>query len=245
MNKIDKNVAIRFWEAYKTIEEDFMEIIKFIPFEKEESQDEITNKDTYSFKLADIIIRSCTKIDSLLKYLTKAGYIEFEDDERKNALTDCQTRIQDNKMIKIDDYKRLYGKNLMDSKIEIHLRKVDLIFFPFSDFSWWTTYNRLKHDFHNNIKEATLWNAIKSLGALFSITCSITELREYLFKNKVLWSPNFLHWIDYCDYVGAFPNSKINLFADTDFFGKEVSRNENNIDWISVKNLIAGGELPQ
>ncbi|MFH1608235.1 MAG: hypothetical protein ABIA78_03810 [archaeon] len=248
---IDKNTAIRFWMAYKAIEEDFVEIIKFIPFEKEGTQNEITNKDAYSFKFGDIIIRSCTKIDSLLKHLTKIGYIEFNDDERKNLLTTCQKKIQKNKMIKVEDYKRLYRENFMNPKIEIHLRKVDLIFWPFYEgnpinntFPWWTIYNNLKHDFHNNIKKATLWNSLLSLGALFSITCSLPELKEFLFKNKVIWSPNFLHWIDYSIYTSQFPDSKINLFADSEIFGKELSINKNNLCRLWTQSQNIGGKLP-
>lgn len=65
--KIAENHGIRArrsWAAYKSIEEDLLRITEYIPLETKQYT-------VFSFKLADIIIRSCTQIESLFKELIR------------------------------------------------------------------------------------------------------------------------------------------------------------------------------
>lgn len=244
---------MRFWMAYKAIEEDFIEITKFIPLEKEEKKPktcDLAQKNIYSFKLADIIVRSCTKIDSLLKYLIKVRDISNFPTGKRSLVKKCKDKINGKiqRYVTINDYLNIFGDALMKDTHSIYLKKAGLEFKPFRKGfinSWWKAYNRLKHDFHDNLKEATLDNAVHSLGALFCITCLIPELRTSLVRNKIIWSPNFISYPHYEHYASMHPHSIINLFAETEIFEMEISVNVKNITTVWVPNLSAGVELPK
>lgn len=55
------------------------------------------------------------------------------------------------------------------SRATIVLRDLDVYITPFKKVNpeWWESYNLLRHDKYNNLKKATLRNALKASGALF------------------------------------------------------------------------------
>ena len=55
------------------------------------------------------------------------------------------------------------------SRATIRLRDLDAYMMPFEKVSseWWESYNLLRHDKYNNLKGATLRNALNASGALF------------------------------------------------------------------------------
>ena len=64
------------WAAYKSIEEDMMRVAEYIPLETPQY-------DFYSFKLSDIVIRSCSHIESLFKDIIRNQPLSDHPNQQK------------------------------------------------------------------------------------------------------------------------------------------------------------------
>ena len=76
------------WAAYKSIEEDLIRVTEYVPLETQQY-------DVYSFKLADIILRSCSHIDSLLKDTIR--HQDFSGHLNQHKIRECKNILNDNK----------------------------------------------------------------------------------------------------------------------------------------------------
>jgi len=144
--------------AYYILRDDLIKVFEYIePSEK--------NIDTYSQKLYEILLRSCTEIESLCKLVFKKNGVNLKKNE-KNII-----RYSDlNCPMKLSDY-------------EIKCYGYDIDFFkPFGAFSeqkrenrspiWYKEYNDIKHNRFENFKSASLKNSIHALGGVFVILCA-------------------------------------------------------------------------
>ena len=61
---IKSEKAKKNWAAYKSIEDDMGRIVEYLPLETKQYM-------VFSFKLADIIIRCCTQVESVFKDLVR------------------------------------------------------------------------------------------------------------------------------------------------------------------------------
>jgi len=235
------------WAAYKAIEEDMMRVIEYIPLETRQY-------DVYSFKLTDIIIRSCSHIDSLFKDILRNR--DLSDHPNQQKITESKSILEGKKkgMLKIADYIEIFADYLNLAPVEVIIRRNNDRRRPFKEFenpgdktpTWWRAYNDLKHDFYSNIDQGTLENALASLSALFVLNCqSAWKLRlqeniNYLVLNRVITSPNFIHTGHLLNYIKKHPKlGQYNLLAQTDLFEYWLSYNEETIGDIVAERLVA------
>jgi len=233
------------WAAYKAIEEDMMRVIEYIPLETRQY-------DVYSFKLTDIIIRSCSHIDSLFKDILRNR--DLSDHPNQQKITKVKESLTKNQMIKISDYIEIFAEYLNLAPVEVIIRRNNDRRRPFKEFenpsdktpTWWRAYNDLKHDFYSNIDQGTLENALASLSALFVLNCQsawklkLQENMDYLVLNRVITSPNFVHTGDLLNYIKKDPTlEKYSLLAQTDLFEYWLSYNEETIGDIVAERLVA------
>lgn len=235
------------WAAYKAIEEDMLRVAEYIPLETQQY-------DVFSFKLADIILRSCSHIESLFKDVLRIQ--PLSDHKNQKEVTAAKEKLAKRKILKIDNYIKIFADYLNLAPVKVAIRRNGEEKNPFKTFkepkldekipSWWTAYNKLKHDFYSEIERGNLGNALESLGALFVLNCKIPfhfKLEKdiyYLVANKVITSPNFINTDDLMDYINnRVTSGKHNLLAETSLFQYWISYNEETIGDVVVRRLAA------
>jgi hypothetical protein len=246
------------WAAYKAIEEDMLRVVEYIPLETRQY-------DVYSFKLADIIVRSCSHIDSLFKDVLRSQTLSDHKDQKE--VTAARGKLAKRKMLKIDDYIKIFGDCLNLAPVKVTIRRSGEEKEPFKTFkepkledkvpTWWTAYNKLKHDFYSEVEIGNMENALDSLSALFVLNCRIPfhfKLEKeinYLVGNKVITSPNFINTDDLMDYIkNRVASGEYNLLAETGLFQYWLSYNKKTIGDIVVRRqtttermIIPHGEI--
>jgi len=235
------------WAAYKAIEEDMMRVIEYIPLETRQYG-------VYSFKLTDIIIRSCSHIDSLLKDILRNK--DLKDHPNQQKIKDSKSILEGTKkgMLTITDYIEIFAEYFNLAPVEVYIRRNYDSIKPFEKFkspklgdkvpTWWRVYNDLKHDFYSNINQGTIRNALASLMALFVLNCKLPENISYLVLNRVITSPNFIHIGHLLKYVKEDPKlEKYSLLAQTDLFEYWLSHHPETIGLTVVSSLAVGDSL--
>lgn len=135
---------------------------------------------------------------------------------------------------------QVFEKNLGLKVAALNIRSNGDSFVPFDTYFetdirknvpfWWTTYNKLKHDFSKNLESANLQAALCSLGALFILNCKIPYHYEHLILNEIVTSPNFLHIGDFLSYMAQSKKNKVyNVLAQTRLFTIWLSYNAETI----------------
>lgn len=235
------------WAAYRSIEEDMLRVVEDIPLETRQYR-------VYSFKLADIIVRSCSHIDSLFKDIIRNQDLSAHPNQQK--IKEAKDIINGTKkgMLTIINYIEIFADYLNLAPVKVTIRRNGEKKNPFKTFkkpkldekipTWWTAYNKLKHDFYSEVKRGNLRSALDSLAALFVLNCKIPfhfKLEEeinYLVGNKVVTSPNFIHAEDLIDYIKTnLTSGQYNIFAETALFQYKLSYNKKTIGDIEVKRL--------
>jgi hypothetical protein len=131
---------------FSTLETRLLECLDFLPYTKE-------NWRVVSPRFAPIILDACSLTDSVLRHF--AG-LSNERANFKRFATELDEHL-----------------DLQDA-ISVFLT-TDLVFLnPFASWktkvpTWWTAYNRLKHDRLNHCAEATYENAVSALCALHQV----------------------------------------------------------------------------
>lgn len=138
--------------AYKLIEKDFLDIIEFV-------QPHDDNLNTYSHRIYELLLRTCTEFETNCKRILEAnGY--------------TMTNI-----LNIKDYYKL------NDILQLDFYKVDLKFwpselksiYPFKEWeighelTWYKAYNKVKHDRSEKFNEANLGVLIQAISGLISI----------------------------------------------------------------------------
>jgi len=233
------------WSAYKAIEEDMMRVIEYIPLETRQY-------DVYSFKLTDIIVRSCSHIDSLFKDILRNQDLSNYPNQQK--ITKAKESLAKGRMIKINDYIEIFAEYLNLAPVEVYIRRNYDSIKPFEKFenpnlgdkipTWWRVYNDLKHDFYSNINQGTIRNALASLSALFVLNCKLPENISYLVLNRVITSPNFVQIGHLLKYIKEdLKLEKYSLVAATDLFEYWLSHHPESIGLTVIGNLAVGDSL--
>lgn len=245
------------WAAYKAIEEDMLRVAEYIPLETRRYE-------VYSFKLADIIMRSCSHIESLFKDVIRNQDLSDHPNQQKikksKEILEEPEESKKKKWLTIGDYREIFADYLNLAPIEVTIRRNNDIKRPFEKFKnpdpnhktppWWQAYNKLKHDFYSEVEEGNLENALSSLSALFVLNCKIPlhfKLEEninYLVTNKVITSPNFIHAGHLLNYIKKHSTlGEYNLLAETNLFQYWLSYNEKTIGVIVQEQLHVTEEL--
>ncbi|MDO6422801.1 hypothetical protein [Saccharophagus degradans] len=144
----------RFVRSFLLIQSDLVEIFKYI-----EPSD--VNRNTYSHKTHELFLRTCVEVEANCTAILKEnGY------SRKGDWNMC-------------DYKKIQQSHYLSMyKVKIPYWHGDEgVRTPFSAWEsegkldWYTSYNNVKHDRHNNFEQANFKNLIEAvcaLGALIS-----------------------------------------------------------------------------
>jgi hypothetical protein len=165
MDDFDKDQVLQW---YKLIEDDLLEILKYIPPAGQ-------NLETFSPRLANLIIESCGLLDSVLRQISPDP-----------ANVDGRSIARHN--LDILDYAKLYA-----AKYGIAAAKSILLIMPpryicpfqewmglvsggdYQPVAWWRTHTELKHDRIANLKKARLEVAVDSLCGLHQIIGTLPE----------------------------------------------------------------------
>jgi hypothetical protein len=175
--------SIIFW--YEELEERLIEFLKFFPFTH-------LSKNVPSPRLAGVVTETCHILDSLFR-------------EVSNPKETIKGKTKKKKELTIKDYAELYAKhfNLSATKSLMFVSTPQYVI-PFKeweppttgreykDLPWWSAYNKLKHSRIENIKLATLENAVNALCGLHQVIAKLPELAPATMRHG--WFP--LHGID-------------------------------------------------
>jgi hypothetical protein len=232
------------WAAYKAIEEDMLRVAEYIPLETRQYE-------VYSFKLADIILRNCSHIDSLLKDAIRNQ--DLSDHPNQNKITQYRSIAQKSKsgMLKITAYIEIFSDYWNLAPIEVTIRRNNDVKRPFEKFNnlklddkiptWWQAHNKLKHDFYSEIEEGTLENALLSLSALFILNCKmplhfkLADNINYLVTNGIITSPNLINNVDLLNFIkGDSDFEKCSLLAKTNLFEYWLKYDKDNINVVVI-----------
>jgi hypothetical protein len=175
--------SIIYW--YEELEERLIEFLKFFPFIP-------PNKDVSSPRIAGVVTETCHILDSLFR-------------EVSNPKETIKGKTKKKEKLDVRDYAELYAKrfNLSATKSLMFVSPPQYVI-PFKEWEplttggvykalpWWSAYNRLKHSRIENIKHATLENAVNSLCGLHQVIAKLPELAPATVRHG--WFP--LHGID-------------------------------------------------
>jgi hypothetical protein len=183
MNDFDKDQVLQW---YGWLEDELLEILKYIPPSEQ-------NLETFSPRLASLIIETCGLLDSVLRQVSdEVSIIDGKRVPRRN--------------LDIRHYSKLYANRyqLPPAKSILLITPARYIA-PFEEWNivtevgdynplgWWQIHTKLKHDRIANLRKAKLNVAIDSLCALHLIVGTLKEFaRAVLARGWITgrkWSP--------------------------------------------------------
>jgi hypothetical protein len=179
-----------FWEYYKDLERQFENFLEYVPYLE-------GNKKTYSFRLASLILSLGAHIDSAFKEVAK--FQDFSDkyprlrkkaEKGKTGISDYFPLAQSYQLSEREVRFKCLPNGITVIPFKDYLRKKKRVSTPY----WWRVYNKVKHQFSDNFKKATLRTTRDALAAAFLLnaihTPSATRLAEFgLVKSKITTEP--------------------------------------------------------
>lgn len=146
-----------FHLAYKTIETDLATLCEYI-----DPRD--FNKNSFSHRTYELFLRSCTESENLWKFILEKNSYQ--------KLQQPKPRLNINDYIEIE---KQYSFVLSGKKVTFAYWNGALnTFEPFANWvnasphlSWYEAYNVVKHNREANFGDASLYNLVQSVGALF------------------------------------------------------------------------------
>ena len=119
------------------------------------------NKNVYSHRIYELLLRACTEVESNMK-----GILTANGKFSRTSFTMKNDYFQLEKACQLDKY-----------KIKFSRWKENVDFTPFSVWNttaynplpWYQNYNEVKHDRYNNFQKANLDNLINSIAALLCL----------------------------------------------------------------------------
>lgn len=192
MLKDRKEFICNYWKYYCILEEEFVELIKYIDLRK-------NNFNTTS----DIIIKQLQSVCSEFEIICK----EFADIDMKDKKTN------------IKDYYQGIAKNtktiLEELKIDkiqdlhINIRKTkNMVIYPFKDWKkekpwelfWWKNYNNVKHSRTVNYESGNFESLLNALGALYFLERVL--VRKIYYQTKEMDIPDSQSAVFYIENFG-------------------------------------------
>lgn len=179
-----------FWEYYKDLERQFESFLEYVPYLD-------GNKRTFSFRLASLILSLGAHIDSAFREMAKCENFSDEYPELRKKAEKGKTTIED--YLPLAESCRLSKKVVMFkclpngisvTPFEYYLKEKGKLSTP----NWWNTYNKVKHQFSNNFKKATLQTTKDALAGAFLLnaihTPSAMRLAKFgLVRSKLTTQP--------------------------------------------------------
>ena len=172
---MDERVQDLAIQWYEWLEQQLLDIMAYLPPAPQ-------NLNTFSPRLASLIVESCGLLDSILRQVTPDPISIGRKTKRRKDLD-------------ITDYEKLYAsKHDLPNLKSILLISPPEYRTPFSSWvggykspPWWRIHTELKHDRLANVQKATLDVAIESLCALHQVIASVPELGRMAFRRG--WIP--------------------------------------------------------
>lgn len=198
---IDPKEKSSLLSAAKLILKDYEELLEYVePCDK--------NKDTYSHRIYELLLRTCTEVEANLEGIMKAnGY--KKPDKKNLTMTDYR---------KVESATKLSGYS-----VTMHQWRPDRTVHPFDAWKtqteslrWYTAYNKVKHDRSKNFDKANLENLS---NAICGLLCVLSAQFGHSLDN-VDSQPSSLV---YCDTENAIEivNYSVNLpdFQESEEYG--------------------------
>jgi hypothetical protein len=199
-----------FWEYYLDLERQFIDFTKYVPYLE-------GNENVYSFRLLNLTLAIGAHIDSAFKEMFR-----FPDFSKKYPEILKKVKAQ---KATIRDYLSI-GKEYCLSERKVFFKKLpkNEVVFPFKQFEtgaspeWWTTYNKIKHEFSSNFEKSTLKNARDALAGAFLLNVVHKPAILRLFEYGVA-KPKYESWSVEEGDIGVFmePHIKVlqNILRDS------------------------------
>lgn len=174
------------WGRYLLLENAFLNYLQYVPFKEE-------HYDITSPYLDDLLIRTCSLLESFWKYSAKFAFIA-------NIIgpDDIEYIRENPKKSNINKLEVVFNKyyELNQKKLYYIFETYQTHFIPFENWStekapdWWTKYNRLKHTgFDHSAKYIEVRSA---LGGLFLALVIDVNMIEYLHSISIIHgNPSF------------------------------------------------------
>jgi len=175
------------WYKYKRLESDFIDATLYFPFEK-------GYKEIWSEHFSDLIVKIGNSVDSFFRTMLKDRL--FDSYSHVSALKRSR-RKRDITYFR-DFFEPIYQLSGVEVDIAYGLTFYEKNRCPFKEFSsnripdWWTSYNRVKHEWFDRIKDATLKNTIEALAGLFVLNILHKENQQYLVRHTNVISNHYL-----------------------------------------------------
>lgn len=200
-----------FWEYYKDLERQFENFLEYVPYLE-------GNENTYSFRLANLILAIGAHIDSAFKQI--ANYPEFITKYplilKKEDGTPIKPTIWNYHPLAEEydlSHKQVTFKCLPEREYVVPFAQYlktkdkigkDCINCP----DWWNVYNKVKHEFSDNFKEANLKNVRDTLAGAFLL--------------NVIHIPAALRLFNYGLFKQKYPITMFWANADNTFMGDKL-----------------------
>ena len=192
-NIFDSGVAWRVFNEVETELVSFFSIVPLVP----------KHEDVFSFKLFNLILSIGSHVDNVFKAMSR--YNKFNNNQNMINIINADTPNIGMYRNAFEPIYHLSSKKIFVKKDAIiPLRDYYSEIIPFSGFTkkspkWWKIYNELKHSWFkgNNIYEANVNNAIRSLAALFILNIRHEESWDKLVDLGVIKAGNFNEGIEH------------------------------------------------
>jgi hypothetical protein len=155
-----------YWEYYKDLERQFGNFLESVPYLE-------GNEDTYSFRLANLILAIGAHVDSALNEIAKYSVFSIKYPEMLNPTTKKgkprKPTIKDYYPIS-EEYKLTKEVVTFKCLPDRETVKPFLLYQRESGGTypdWWNAYNKVKHNFSKNFKKATLKTVRDALAGAF------------------------------------------------------------------------------
>ncbi|WP_172746599.1 hypothetical protein [Neorhizobium sp. T25_13] len=147
--------ALHYLRAFEVIQKDVINLFDYI------EPDEV-NKDTYSFRIHELMLRVCTEIEANFKAILR------------------ENKYQKTKRLDISDYRKIEKSHfLSEYQVKAPVWRGDnKIFHPFNDWlkdgkpTWYQAYNSAKHDRHSEFRKANFDNLLNAVAGLLVVLSS-------------------------------------------------------------------------
>ncbi len=204
--------------AFSIIQDDVFKLFEFI-----EPSD--SNLKTHSFRIHELLMRLCMEIESNFKAILKENIYTPLDSKNKLRLENSWN---------FRDYMIINRTHHLDGfKIQFPIWKgTEGVFQPFKSLktndtpSWWSAYNKSKHDRYNNFEYANFENLMNAYSGLCILLSS--QFRTENFKP----GPRYLTEHGYCYYGGGFG---IGDYLIVDFSEDWQEEELYDFDWSKLK----------
>lgn len=165
------NSPEHYTRAFSLIQSDLIKLFEFV-----EPAD--TNLDSYSYRIHELLMRTCIEVEANFKAILKENIFNP---------TDRNGRTRPEKTWNINDYKKVNKTHHLSSyKVIVPIWSgMSTTFTPFSAWEideplpWYQAYNKCKHDRQNEFKKANFRNLLNAVSGLLILLSSQFRTEDF------------------------------------------------------------------